>query len=90
MNNHERLSPRAAAAAERVALTPDCRNPFRMLLVRGVETIYALEEAIRVISVYRPPAEPYVALPQRAGEGHAVQRPRAAFSTIATRSARTG
>jgi sulfhydrogenase subunit alpha len=71
-NNADRLSPRAAAAAARVGLDPSCRNPFRMLLVRGVETIHALDEAIRIIEAYQPPAEPAVPVVMRAGAGHAV------------------
>lgn len=70
--NHDKLGPRATAAAARVGLTPDNRNPFRMLLVRGVETIYALGEAIRIIESYSPPPEASVPLTMRAGEGHAI------------------
>ena len=70
--NADRLSPRAAAAAARVGLDPSCRNPFRMLLVRGVEVIYALDEAIRVIESYAPPREPATPLVMRAGTGHAI------------------
>jgi sulfhydrogenase subunit alpha len=70
--NADRLSPRAAAAAARVGLDPRCRNPFRSLLARGVETVYALGEAIRLIEAYVPPREPCVPLPQRAGTGHGV------------------
>jgi len=71
VHNADRLSPRAAAAAARVGLDPTCRNPFRMLLARGVEVIYALDEALRVIEGYTPPAEPAVPLVMRAGTGHA-------------------
>ncbi len=70
--NHDRLGARATAAAARVGLTPDCRNPFRMLLVRGVETVHALDEAIRLIEAYVVPDAPSVAFTMRAGEGHAV------------------
>jgi coenzyme F420-reducing hydrogenase alpha subunit len=72
VHNADRLSPRAAAAAARVGLDPTCRNPFRMLLARGVETIYALDEAIRIIEGYVPPAEPSVPLVMRAGTGQAI------------------
>jgi sulfhydrogenase subunit alpha len=73
--NADRLSPRAAAAAARVGLDPSCRNPFRMLLVRGVEVIYALDEAIRVIESHTPPREALRVtdpLVMRAGTGHAI------------------
>jgi coenzyme F420-reducing hydrogenase alpha subunit len=72
VNNAPQLSPRALAAAARVGLDPSCRNPFRMLLVRGVETVYALSEALRIVQTYEPPREPSVALAMRAGVGHAI------------------
>ena len=70
--NAERLRPRAAAAAARVGLDPRQRNPFRMILVRGVETIHALDLAVAIIEHYAPPAEAAVAVPARAGVGHAI------------------
>lgn len=70
--NADRLRPRAAAAAARIGLDPSCRNPYRMLLVRGVETIYALEEAIRIVEGYAPPPVPAVPVAMRAGTGHAI------------------
>ncbi|HET9986880.1 MAG TPA: hypothetical protein VFQ65_00130, partial [Kofleriaceae bacterium] len=72
VNNADRLSPRAAAAAARVGLDPTCRNPFRMLLARGVEVIYALDEAIRIIGAYAPPAAAAVPIAMRAGTGQAI------------------
>jgi len=69
--NAERLSARAEAAAARVGLDPSCRNPSRMLLVRGVEVVYALDEAIRIIESYVPPSLPSIPLATRSGTGHA-------------------
>jgi coenzyme F420-reducing hydrogenase alpha subunit len=68
----DRLSPRAQDAARRVGLDPSCRNPFRTLLIRGVEVIHALDEAIRIIEGYAPPAAPAVPIVPRAGTGHAI------------------
>jgi coenzyme F420-reducing hydrogenase alpha subunit len=70
-HNADRLSPRAQRAAERCRLDPSCRNPFRMLLVRGVEVVHALEEALRIVTEYVPPPLACVALVPRAGTGHA-------------------
>lgn len=54
-----------------------CRNPFRSILVRAVETLYAVDEALRIIDAYEPPARPYVDVPPRAGTGHgATEAPR--------------
>ena len=43
------LSPLAAQVAHAAGLGPQCRNPFRSILVRTVELVYALDEAIRII-----------------------------------------
>jgi sulfhydrogenase subunit alpha len=72
VQNADRLGPLAARAAARVGLDPSCRNPFRTILVRGVETLQALDEAIRIIEGYVPPPSPSVPLAMRAGVGHAV------------------
>lgn len=70
-HNADRLSPRAQRAAERCQLDPSCRNPFRMLLVRGVEVVHALEEALRIVTEYVPPPSASVPLVLGAGTGHA-------------------
>jgi coenzyme F420-reducing hydrogenase alpha subunit len=70
-HNADRLSPRAQRAAERSQLDPNCRNPFRMLLVRGVEVVHALEEALRIVTEYVPPPAAALPLSLRASTGHA-------------------
>ncbi len=50
--NYDRLTARARAAAERMQLTPPVRNPFKSIIVRAVETVLALEEAVRIVSMY--------------------------------------
>jgi len=54
--NYDRLSPLARQVAEDVKVTPPVHNPFRSIIVRSIETVYALEEAIRIIGSYEPPA----------------------------------
>ena len=51
--NSERLSPLAREAAAEAGLGPVCRNPFRSIVVRSVEILYALDEALRLISRLR-------------------------------------
>jgi coenzyme F420-reducing hydrogenase alpha subunit len=53
--NRDRLSPRAAAIARELQLGEEVRNPFRSILVRAVEVVYACEESLRIIDQYRPP-----------------------------------
>ena len=47
-------------AATAAGLGGSCRNPFRSIVVRAVEVVCAIEEAIRLIAGYEPPAEPFV------------------------------
>jgi coenzyme F420-reducing hydrogenase alpha subunit len=68
--NHDRLSPLAREAAAAAGLGPECRNPFRSIVVRAVETVYACDEALRLIEGYEPPARPFADAPARAGVGH--------------------
>ena len=41
-------------------------------MVRAVETVYAVDEALRIIDAYEPPARPFVDVPARPGVGHGV------------------
>ena len=75
--NRDRLSPLARDAARAAGLGEVCRNPFQSIAVRAVEVVYAVEEALRLIEAYRPPPEPFVAVPPRAGTGRgATEAPR--------------
>lgn len=69
--NFERLTPAARQAAKDAGLGKVCRNPFHSILVRSVETLYAVEEALRVIAAYEPPDAPAVPVEPRAGTGAA-------------------
>ncbi|WP_435099589.1 Ni/Fe hydrogenase subunit alpha [Arhodomonas sp. AD133] len=69
--NHDRLSPMAREAADEAGLGPVCRNPFKSIIVRSVEIVYACDEALRLIADYEPPPRPAVTVTPAAGEGHA-------------------
>ncbi len=67
--NFDRLPAHIQALAREVGLRPVCRNPYRSILVRAIETIYVCEEAMRLIAEYRPPQAAAVPLTTRAGTG---------------------
>ncbi len=67
-----KLSPAAAAAADRAGLGASCRNPFRSIIVRAVEVVHAFETGLAVIDRYRRPENPHVEVRPRAGVGHGV------------------
>ena len=66
------LSETARQAAAEAGLGPVCRNPFRSILVRGVEIVYAIEEALRIIDAWERPPRSFVEVPPRPGTGHGI------------------
>ena len=69
--NRDRLPAEVQALADEAGLDPVCRNPFRSILVRAVEVIYACGEALRLIDGYERPTRPFVPVEPRAGTGYA-------------------
>jgi len=69
--NRDRLPADVRAVADEAGLGPVCRNPFRSILVRAVEVVYACGEALRLIESYERPARPFVPAEPRAGVGFA-------------------
>jgi coenzyme F420-reducing hydrogenase alpha subunit len=67
--NFDRLPSSVQALAREVGLGPVCRNPFRSIVVRAIEIVYACEEALRIIAGYEPPDCAAVSAPPRAGVG---------------------
>jgi coenzyme F420-reducing hydrogenase alpha subunit len=65
-----RLSPPALDAAKEAGLSPSERNPFRSIVVRSVELVYAADEALRIIADYEEPDAPAVEVEPRAGVGY--------------------
>jgi sulfhydrogenase subunit alpha len=70
--NSRWLTPVAAQAARDAGLGAECRNPFQSIVVRAVEIVFAVEEALRLIAAYRRPDRPHLAVQPRAGTGHGV------------------
>ncbi|MEX3010562.1 Ni/Fe hydrogenase subunit alpha [Hoeflea sp. TYP-13] len=69
--NHERLSEMARQAAKDAGLGPSCKNPYRSIIVRAVEILYAVDEALRIIDAYQEPDAPCVAYEPRSSTGYA-------------------
>ncbi len=69
--NFDRLSPLAREAARAAGLGPTCRNPFRSVIVRAVEILYACDEALRLLAEYEEPDAPAVDVRPRAATGSA-------------------
>ena len=61
--NRDHLTPRAAQLAQSVGLPEVVRNPYKSIIVRGIETVYAIEEALRLIDHYHRPERSWVEPP---------------------------
>lgn len=75
--NFDQLTPLAQKAAVEAGLGPECKNPFKSIIVRAVELVFACEEALRIIHEYEMPDQPYADVTPKAGTGHgATEAPR--------------
>jgi coenzyme F420-reducing hydrogenase alpha subunit len=70
--NSARLSPIAQELSQSIGLHQAFHNPFYSIVIRSIEVVYAVEEALRLIESYRRPERPAVPVPAKAGVGHGV------------------
>ncbi len=68
--NFEKLTPLDQELAHEVGLGAVVTNPFKSIVVRAVEVLYAVEESLRIIDQYEEPSEPYVDYTATESEGH--------------------
>jgi coenzyme F420-reducing hydrogenase alpha subunit len=68
--NFDRLTPVAQEAARSAGLDSVCQNPFQSNMVRSVETVYACDEGLRIISQFEMPDKPWVDVEARVGTGY--------------------
>ncbi|MCB0403624.1 MAG: nickel-dependent hydrogenase large subunit [Bdellovibrionales bacterium] len=69
--NFEKLSDDVRAEAKKIGVGPDCRNPFRSILIRSLEVMHAYEEAMRIIRSRPNPSEAAPKITPKAGWGAA-------------------
>jgi coenzyme F420-reducing hydrogenase alpha subunit len=53
-------------------LSPPVKNPFRSIVVRAVEIVFACAEAMRVVREYEPPVQSRIEAMPRSGVGQAI------------------
>jgi len=68
--NFDKLPPIAREAAHEAGIGTACTNPFKSIIVRSIETLFACVEARRIIENYEPPDKSYIEVKPRAGIGH--------------------
>jgi sulfhydrogenase subunit alpha len=67
--NYDKLTTKAQKAAKAAGLGTSCFNPFKSIIARSVELVYACEESIRLIQEYKRPEKPFIELKPKAGIG---------------------
>ncbi len=67
--NYNQLTKLCKQVAKDVGLGPTCKNPFKSILIRMVETLYACEEALRICKSYEEPDRAYHEATPKASEG---------------------
>jgi sulfhydrogenase subunit alpha len=70
--NFPKLPTVARQAAEAERLAPPVTNPFRSIIVRAVELVFACVEALRIVREYEPPSAPRTEATPRSAVGHAI------------------
>jgi coenzyme F420-reducing hydrogenase alpha subunit len=69
--NYKKLTPLCKHTAKEAGLTNELTNPFKSILIRAIETLYACEEALRLIENYDEPEKPYIEFKVREATGYA-------------------
>ena len=69
--NFDRLPPHIQDVAKAAGLGKSCNNPFKSIIVRSIEVLYACEEALNIIESYGMLEKPFIDGAVKAGIGYA-------------------
>ncbi len=69
--NYDKLPPIAREAAKEAGLGPTCHNPFKSIIIRSVEVLFACDEALRIIREYTTPDLPSIEVGTAGAAQHA-------------------
>ncbi len=67
--NFDKLPGEIQETALKAGLEKECYNPFKSIVVRSVETLYAVDEALRIIDSYEKPDSASIPITPTAGVG---------------------
>ncbi len=69
--NHSRLPAIARELAKEAGLGETCNNPFKSIIIRCVESLFAVTEALEIIENYQMPDRPAIPVEPAAATGYA-------------------
>ncbi len=67
--NFDKLTNTAKELSKEAGIFPSCKNPFKSIIIRAIETLYACEEALRIIEQFEMPEKSYVEVEPHEGTG---------------------
>jgi coenzyme F420-reducing hydrogenase alpha subunit len=70
--NLDRMGHEVTALARETGIAWPSANPYTSIVARALEVVYAIDEAVRVIDNYQPPAAPAASFEMRSGVGRAI------------------
>lgn len=70
--NFEKLPEDLQTLGAELGIAQECRNPYKSIIVRAIETALAYKLALEVIDAYERPAAPAIPVLAAAAEGHGV------------------
>lgn len=70
-HNFDKLPEVCQQAALNAGLSSKCFNPFKSIIIRAIEVLFAFDEALRIANTYRDPTCSAIAVPPQAGTGRA-------------------
>ncbi len=68
--NFDKLSPLVKEAANAAGIDSQCHNPFKSIVVRSLEVLYACDEVLRLIDRYQKPDKPAIDIKPRTAIGY--------------------
>ena len=68
--NFDQLPSFIQDLAREAGVDRTCRNPFKSIIIRSLEVLFAFDEAIHIIEQYEQPDSPAVKVVPRAGTGY--------------------
>jgi coenzyme F420-reducing hydrogenase alpha subunit len=69
--NHSQLPKIARDLAKEAGLDKTCTNPFKSIIIRCIESLFAVDEALKIIDNYEMPDQPAIDVEPRAAIGYA-------------------
>ncbi|MCX7983976.1 MAG: Ni/Fe hydrogenase subunit alpha [Bacteroidetes bacterium] len=68
--NYDKLTSTVKELAKNVGIAKGTNNPFKSIIVRALETLYACEEAIKICKTYEEPISPSIPIEPHMGIGY--------------------